>query len=299
MSHSTSPFKITSVNKTSAGILFYFLLTLLSVKVSAQNFFGLWEGSNAYSFGWVQPEKVVLELYKENDSTIYGASHLYYKGNKYEHYTVRGTINLKDETVAVSEVSELSIKLGFLQTNSSGTYYLKLACIDTLCTLKGKWKAKNAIILASRFVNTSFKRTIPKTDPRISANDDTTASNTKAPSALQRRPDIQSLIEVDGNKNDLINIKIYDNGEIDQDSISLYLDDDQLIYKEKISLDPIIINIPTTKIKSISKLKLIAESLGTIPPCTAVMIITIGKKRYEISLSSDFEKNGVVEFFLK
>lgn len=298
MNRRTSFSKITKVNKTNAGILFFFILTLLPVKISAQNYFGLWEGNNDYSFGWVQPEKVVLELYRENDSTIYGASHLYYRGNKYEHYTLKGTINLKDHTIEVSEVSELSIKLGFLQTNSSGTYNLKLACSDTICTLKGRWKAKNATILASRFVNTSFKRAIPKTDSGISAKD-TIASNTKAPDALQRKPDIQSLIEVDNNKNELINIKIYDNGEIDQDSISLYLDNDLLIYKQQISLNPITLNIPTSKINSISKLKLIAESLGTIPPCTAVMIVTIGKKRYEINLSSDFEKNGVVEFFLK
>ncbi len=286
------------MNKKAAVVLILLVLVQLSIKVSAQHYFGVWEGNNDYSFGWVKPEKVVLELYKENDSTIYGASHLYYNGNKYEHYSLKGTINLQDETIQVSEVSELSIRLGFLETNSSGTYYLKLACSDTLCTLKGKWKAKTAILFASRNVNTSFKRTILKT-PVKKAVIDTTVTVAKIPNTLKRKADIQSLIEVDESKTDSINIKIYDNGDIDKDSVSLYLDDSLLVYKQQISLNPITINIPVSKINSISKLKLIAESLGTIPPCTAVMIINIGKKRYEISLSSDFEKNGIVEFFLK
>ena len=229
----------------------------LSMKVSAQNYFGVWEGYNDYSFGWVRPLKVVLELYKENDSTIYGASHLYYKANKYEHYNVRGTINLKDQTIKVSEVSELSVKLGFMVSNEAGTYNLKLDCSDTgsdtVCTLNGTWRAKKFILFLPRTINTFFKRTIPKIAPQIPAND-TALSKPVTPMVLQRRPDIQSLVEVDNSKTDSINIKIYDNGEIDHDSISLYLDDSILIYKQQISLSPIILNIPISKINSISKL---------------------------------------------
>ena len=270
----------------------------LPAHVVAQNYFGVWEGNNDYSFGWVQPQKVILELYKETDSTVSGASHLYYNFNKYEHYIVKGTINLKDQTIKVSEVSTLSVKIGFLMINSLGTYYLNLACGDTVCTLKGKWKPRG-FALAARSVNTHFKKPVLKPDPQIAAPIDTATIKVETPDVLQRQSDIQSLIEIDKDKNDSINIKIYDNGEIDEDSVSLYLDNSLLLYKQKISLNPLVINIPTSKINSISKLKLIAESLGTIPPCTAVMIVSIGQKRYEISLSSSFEKNAVVEFFVK
>ena len=276
----------------------YILLALGPVCLQAQNYFGTWQGTNEYGFGWMKPERVVLELYRENDSTIYGASHLYYRNDKYEHYTVRGKINLQDETMEVSEVGELSIKLGFLHENRSGVYYLKMACNDTVCTLKGKWKPKRPVPFAAASINTTYNKTIKKPVP-LPVVKDSVVKKPEPPAVLQRLPDIQSLIEVDNNKNDVINIKIYDNGEIDQDSVSLYMDDDMLVYKQQISLTPIEINIPVSKLKDISKLKLVAESLGTIPPCTAVMIITIGKKRYEVNLSSDFRKNAVVEFFLK
>lgn len=283
------------MNTKSTCLLIFILLALGPVSLQAQNYFGTWEGTNEYGFGWVKPERVVLELYKENDSTIYGASHLYYRNNKYEHYTVRGKINLQDQTMEVSEVGELSIKLGFLQENRSGVYYLKMTCDDTVCTLKGKWKPKRPILFAAGSINTTYKKGIQK-PPVVK---DSLVNKPEPPAVLQRMPDIQSLIEVENNKNDVINIKIYDNGEIDKDSVSLYMDDDMLVYKEQISLTPIEINIPVRRLREISKLKLIAESLGSIPPCTAVMVITIGRKRYEVNLSSDFRKNAVIEFFLK
>ena len=39
-----------------------------------------------------------------------------------------------------------------------------------------------------------------------------------------------------------------------------------------------------------------AENLGTIPPNTAVMIVTDGKRRYEVRMESDLKKSGSVIF---
>lgn len=267
-------------------------------EVKAQDFLGTWEGKNEYSFGWMQPLRVVLELYSETDSTVYGASHLYYKNNKYEHYNLSGTIDKVSQTIRVSEVSELSINLGILHQNSAGTYYLKLNCNDTLCTLDGKWKVNKPVMMAARSINTYFWKSKAK---KVEENQVPVTATEKPvlPEELQRVQDIQSLVEVDSKKTDSIHIRIYDNGDIDGDFISLYLDDSILVHKQKITTDPIAIDIATAQLGSISKLKLIAESLGTIPPCTALMIVSMGKKRYEINLSSDFKKNAVVEFFLK
>jgi hypothetical protein len=37
-----------------------------------------------------------------------------------------------------------------------------------------------------------------------------------------------------------------------------------------------------------------ADNLGTIPPNTALMIVTDGDKQHEIRLSSSFEKNATI-----
>jgi hypothetical protein len=44
------------------------------------------------------------------------------------------------------------------------------------------------------------------------------------------------------------------------------------------------------------EVEMIAENLGTIPPNTALLIITAGKKRYELFLSSSAQKSSKVRF---
>ena len=39
---------------------------------------------------------------------------------------------------------------------------------------------------------------------------------------------------------------------------------------------------------------MLAENLGEIPPNTALMVITAGKERYEVFLSSDEQRNAKV-----
>ena len=42
-----------------------------------------------------------------------------------------------------------------------------------------------------------------------------------------------------------------------------------------------------------------AENLGEIPPNTALMVVTDGENRYEVRISSDLEKSGVIRFVYK
>jgi hypothetical protein len=116
---------------------------------------------------------------------------------------------------------------------------------------------------------------------------------------LERRSDIQSLDEVSSGEKDSILIELYDNGIVDNDSASIYLDDSLLLYKQFVSGKPVSFYVSLDKQTPISKLKLVAENLGSIPPCTVLMLIKTKKKRYEVNLSSNFNSNAVVEFFLK
>ena len=62
----------------------------------------------------------------------------------------------------------------------------------------------------------------------------------------------------------------------------------------------IIFYLSLSEKNQMQKIKLVAENMGTIPPNTALLVIeTISKNRYEVNLSSNFEKNASIEFFLK
>jgi hypothetical protein len=274
-------------------ILFFILFLFYFNASFSQDISGTWIGNYGGAILMMKPQKLVAEIFLSNDSIITGATHLYYRNNQYEHYTIIGKYNKKDSTIIFTEDSTIAVKLGFLATNCLGRYKMKLAVSDTAYRFEGRWKDKSTSIFKcpSSSVWLSKKRDIKK--------DTATKTTETVEKIVNRATDIQSLIEIKKQDADSIKVEIYDNGEIDNDTISVYHNDLLVVDRKMISIKPITIYISLTDEDPISKLKLIAESVGSIPPCTALMIITTKKKRYEVNLKSDFYKNGVVEFFLK
>jgi len=116
----------------------------------------------------------------------------------------------------------------------------------------------------------------------------------------RRQTDVQSLLEIAPEEKDSIKVEVYDNAEIDGDTVSVYEGQTLRIDRKMISTKPIVFYVSLNKnLNPISHLRLVAESLGSIPPCTALMIVTTKSKRYEVHLSSNFSKNATVELFLK
>jgi hypothetical protein len=96
-----------------------------------------------------------------------------------------------------------------------------------------------------------------------------------------------------------IKIEVYDNGEIDGDTVSIY--HNNLLIKSHVRLShrPIPINVNVNASEPHHELIMVAENLGAIPPNTSVMIITTASNRYEVFISSNEQKNAKVVFDLK
>jgi hypothetical protein len=263
--------------------------TIPHAKLAAQDITGTWEGNYGRSFLMQRPEKLVVELFLHNDSVLTGATHLYYRNKKYEHYSIKGVYRRADSAVSFSEDSVIALKLGLLETNCMGRYKTKLVVTDTTLRLEGSWKDKSRSIFRCPGSTVWLSKRLPAEGKTI----------TRLPAITSRSTDIQSIIEIKKAEMDSIKIEVYDNGEIDNDTVSVVYNDDMVVNKQRISATPITFFITLSASAPLSKIKLVAESLGNIPPCTAYMVVTTRLKRYEVSLSSDFYKNGVVEFFLK
>ena len=52
-------------------------------------------------------------------------------------------------------------------------------------------------------------------------------------------------------------------------------------------------------VKGTNELLMYAENLGSIPPNTALMVVTDASSRYEVRITSDLEKSGVIRFIHK
>ena len=91
-----------------------------------------------------------------------------------------------------------------------------------------------------------------------------------------------------------IKIDLYDNGEIDGDTISVYHNNKLIVSKKRLTDKPITFNIRADENDPQHEFVMVAENLGSIPPNTALMIITAGGKRYELFVTSTEQKNAVV-----
>ncbi|MCV2485918.1 hypothetical protein OD917_13355 [Flavobacterium sp. SH_e] len=95
-----------------------------------------------------------------------------------------------------------------------------------------------------------------------------------------------------------VEISIYDYGQIDHDIISVYVDKEPVLVKEELTKKPLLINLEMDDYNNFHEVILVAENLGDIPPNTALMKIKAGEK-YEIKITSDEQKNAVINFKYK
>ena len=93
-----------------------------------------------------------------------------------------------------------------------------------------------------------------------------------------------------------VTVKLYDNGIVDGDTISVYLDKKLLLSKKGLSEKPIVMHLKMDEDNTEHELVMVAENLGSIPPNTSVMIVEAGEQRYSVYIESTEKKNAVVRF---
>ncbi len=96
-----------------------------------------------------------------------------------------------------------------------------------------------------------------------------------------------------------VKVDLYDNGEIDGDSVSLFFNGKLLADNKRLSAKPLSFTLNIDEDDQMNELVMYAENLGSIPPNTALMIVTDGAKRYEVRITSDLQKSGVINFVHK
>lgn len=262
----------------------------------SQSIEGIWIGNSAKTFFVKHPDSIILEI-SVYDTLISGASHLYYKGNKYEHYKIKGKLNPKDSTVLMTE--------SFIETNLDKPvfeiqYKMRLRIIGNLMRLEGHWKPADSQFGFKKYNQVWFE----KANNKVFQKEDNLKTNAPDKSdylneSSTRIIDIQKIIEITHTEKDSINITVYDNGEIDGDSVSLFFNGVTLIDNKGLSDIPFSFFISIPSDSKFNVLKMFAKNLGSIPPNTALVVITTRKKRYEVRLTSNLDNTASIEFFLQ
>jgi hypothetical protein len=94
---------------------------------------------------------------------------------------------------------------------------------------------------------------------------------------------------------DSIELRFYDNAEIDGDSISLFLNEKLIFQHIRLTASAYTIKLPVNELKESNELIMVAENLGEIPPNTSYMIALVGDKRYDAQLASTEQSSAMIK----
>lgn len=141
-------------------------------------------------------------------------------------------------------------------------------------TMDGKSSCPSGTIVMTRIQKPAFKPDLPRT-------------------LTERKNELIREIYVDTGR---IKLDFYDNGQIDGDTISVYVNDIPVLSQRMLTAKPMTIYVTIDMIRTQQEVIMVGENLGSIPPNTALMMINAGDKRYQLYLASDEKKNALVRF---
>lgn len=305
--------------KASFFVLFLFTVSFSSV-TSAQNVTGQWYGVGTVKKAGEHNSYLSEMLLRQKGNKVAGQLNYFYRSAEIKT-KVTGTY---DPTFKVLELNATPM-LNFLAKDEQGadcpmegSFTLKI--INGKKTLSGQFNPTYKYRIICPAIDVKFTKSAAKKEqvqipepeeiepPEVIHKADTVKKNIeparpkitpkplteeeRAELALKQRSfDATPVIDVDA---DSLKISLYDNGEVDNDTISVFINRRLIKYRQMLSDKPYSFNIALdTSVKEIS---MFAENLGRIPPNTALAVIYAGDQRFELNLSSTYNKNAVIRF---
>jgi hypothetical protein len=83
---------------------------------------------------------------------------------------------------------------------------------------------------------------------------------------------------------------------VDGDSITVIVNKKVIISNQRLTAKPVTTFLRVDLHNTFHEIEMRAENVGTIPPNTALLIITAGESRYRLFLTSSKEKSAMVRF---
>jgi hypothetical protein len=272
------------------------LSTVMGGGLRAQDLTGQWTGT-ATDNGSDTRQKIVLTI-TEGDSAVAGVLHWYFPESQYiRHIIISGRFYGKDSVLTIREDSAMAAAMGDSGRGSGFHVLYYRRTPGRRDALEGQWESaatpegEKATALAIR-LEKKAPPFIPIVIPPRKKKDSAQLK------ALQGR-ETPVIATIPARGTDTVKVVLYDNGEIDGDSVSLYMNNELILQHYKLTAQPKVLLVAIDKSLPVNRLVLFAENLGTLPPNTALMEVTVHGKTYELFLSTDYKKNASVEFALQ
>ncbi|HEU4634107.1 MAG TPA: hypothetical protein VFS22_08995 [Flavisolibacter sp.] len=108
----------------------------------------------------------------------------------------------------------------------------------------------------------------------------------------ERKKNVTPAIEI---SSDSLVLAFYDNGVIDGDSISVYVNGENIIANNRLTATATKKTVRLPDVETI-EIILVAENLGSIPPNTGLLVVKDGEKSYQVNFTADLQTNAAILF---
>jgi hypothetical protein len=293
------------------------LLLFMALSASGQTVFGYWYGyANVKTTSSANNYLVELILQPEKNY-VKGVLNYYFK-NTFRSLQVKGNYNAASRQLNLYDVPvtyfgsranmevdcmmnlRATLRVAKAGSNLSGgfvslpEYRLMCADINFNLELNADASKQDSVLKALREYKESYQVWKPS------------AFDTLVPETIIQRKVVNYVVEREFTErenvvaeeieveSDSLKVDFYDNGEVDGDSISVFFNKQLMAFNRKLSTRAVHFDIVLDSAKQVNELSMFADNLGAIPPNTALMMISDGKNRFEVRLSSNLEKNGTI-----
>ncbi len=247
------------------------LCLLYSFLLSAQDLNGFWKGTLEMRGGCFAENNIELEL-TISGTTVVGTSYQYLDTGNYIKKSIRGTYNLVLKTLTLQEGNVTGYKIPQRCTICVKKFELTYSKTDKTETISGGW--------TGNILNTS-----------VPCQPGTLVLSRIKESVFNEPP----MPQIKADTGD-IRLDFYDNGVVDGDSITVFVNNNVVVSNQRLSARPVTVFVRVDVSTPFQEVEMRADNLGSIPPNTALVLITAGTKRYRLFLTSTKTNTAIIRF---
>ncbi|HEU4860870.1 MAG TPA: hypothetical protein VFT15_13580 [Chitinophagaceae bacterium] len=243
-----------------------FLFTAVTLQCAGQDISGFWKGTLSMR-GCFPENNIELQINAKGEILI-GDSYHYQDIDNYVKKNFTGSFDKTTKKLTVREGLVTTYHIPQRCVICVKTFELVYSREGKLETLKGYWSGNVLNTLQScdggSIILTRIKESAFKEIPEIKVDTGT------------------------------IRLDFYDNAQIDGDSITVLVDKQVVLTHQRLTAKALTTYVKIDLNNTFHEIEMVAENLGSIPPNTAILIITAGKNRHQLSLSSSETKSARV-----
>jgi len=315
-------------------ILFLVAFALTVSEIHAQTITGSWYGKATPQLGGVNSNNYLTELQlRQKGNEVEGVLGYYFR-DQYQSFYVRGEYDNKTRELIIRNIPMpyfrssahfsidcpmnlvLTLMVSQVSKTLKGFFYshdaYKNTCGDLAVQFtldasdysydssfragfssKKIWKpGTDDIVLSGAEINK--EKAAADSTPKASITAVETISSEESELLKrfnQRKTVISETITV---RSDSLRVSLYDNGDIDGDSITVFFNRVPVIVSQPLTAKALTVYCSLDTTREFNEISMYAENLGKFPPNTALLVISDGYSNFEVFLSSTLSQNATV-----